>query len=320
MQAVIFDIDGTLADASHRLHYVTGGNRNWDAFFGAMCKDLLVVPIRDLLMTCKKDYGIVLCSGRPENYRKQTVTWLAEHGIEYAALYMRPAGDMRADHIVKAELLTVMRHDGYAPFLAIDDRPSIVAMWRENGITCLQCRDWDERPLLLSPGLLTIIIGPSGAGKSTWLAGKSTWLRTSSSSYGIKSRHIISSDEIREDLCGDFRSQERNDEVFAALHAIAKTRLMRGLPVVVDATNLRRKDRLAVVALTPSGGRVRYIVIDRPMAEKYRDAGWRGEVKDKDGKPLDLIAKHAQTFRSQIKDILAGDKLDNVEIIDLRRS
>ena len=69
---------------------------------------------------------------------------------------------------------------------------------------------------------------------------------------------------------------------------------------------------MAVAALAPEGGRIRYIVIDRPMEEKRRDAGWRAEL------PIDLLAKHDQTFRSQLSDILAGDNLPNVTVIDLR--
>ncbi len=313
MRTVIFDIDGTLADASHRLHHILGKNRDWDAFFAAMGDDPPVEPICDLLTYLPGKTAIVLCSGRPETYRTTTEEWLKKSAgiVRYDALYMRPEGDHRADHIVKAQLLAGMREDGYEPWLAIDDRPSIVAMWRENGITCLQCRDWDERPSI-APGELTLMVGPSGAGKSTWLG----TLRAAT--YGIHPAHIVSSDQIRADLCGDFRSQERNDEVFASLHAIVKTRVTHGLPAVVDATNLRRKDRMAVAALAPPTGAVRYIVIDRPMEEKYRDAGWRSALTGADGQPFDLIAKHAQTFGSQIKDILAGDGLPNVTVIDMR--
>ena len=311
MRAIIFDIDGTLADASHRLHHIAGGKRDWAAFFAGMDDDPAVEPIRDLLLLVGRDNRIILCSGRPENYRSVTEAWCRRHAIAHSALYMRPEGDMRPDHVVKAQLLAGMREDGYEPWLAIDDRPSIVAMWRENGITCLQCRDWDERPEI-APGLLTIMVGPSGAGKTTWLG------TADARSLGILPRHVISSDAIREDLCGDFRSQTRNAEVFAALHAEVRVRLAHGLPAVVDATNLRNKDRIAIAALAPAGGRVRYIVIDRSMEEKRRDAGWRADVIGADGKPFDLIARHAQTFASNLKEILVGDGLPNVTILDLR--
>ena len=38
-KAVIFDIDGTLADCSHRLHHVTGDKRDWNKFFAEMSED-----------------------------------------------------------------------------------------------------------------------------------------------------------------------------------------------------------------------------------------------------------------------------------------
>jgi predicted kinase len=308
--AVIFDIDGTLADATHRLHWVTGGKRDWPAFFAAMNRDTVVKPIRALLWSLQRDNKIVLCSGRPEDYRETIEIWLSQnHIINTAALYMRAAGDYRSDHIVKAELLTKMREDGYEPWLAVDDRSSIVAMWREHGITCLQCRDWNESPNV-APGLLTIMVGPSGAGKTTWLTS------AHADDLGIRPEQIVSSDRLRAEFCGDFRSQERNDEVFATLHAIVKARVASGLPTVVDATNLRTKDRKAVAMLT--SGAVRYIVIDRSIEQKRRDAGWRAELKGADGQPFDLIAKHDQTFRSNLKDILAGDALPNVEVLDLR--
>ena len=78
MRAVIFDIDGTLANTSHRLHYVTGGARDWPAFFGAMADDTLVEPIREVLRALLRSHNaVLLCSGRPEDYRAATEAWLA---------------------------------------------------------------------------------------------------------------------------------------------------------------------------------------------------------------------------------------------------
>jgi predicted kinase len=306
-KAVIFDIDGTLADTTHRLHHIKAKPPNWDAFFDACASDPLIEPIRELArVMASQNYKIILVSGRTDKVRSLTEAWLAEHGVPYHELHMRAEGDHRQDTVVKSQILDSLLADGNEIQWVIDDRPSVVAMWRERGLTCLQCREWEERasgPI----GLLTLMVGPSGAGKSYWLNS------ADATTFGIHHSHVISSDQVRADLCGDFRDQTKNDEVFAALHAVAKARLSHGLPTVIDATNLRRKDRLTAAGLS-GGGKVRYAVIDRPTEEKRRDAGWRATL------PIDLIAKHEQTFGSQIKDILAGDGQANVEVIDLRRA
>ena len=306
-KSVIFDIDGTLADATHRLHYIKAKPPNWDAFFSKCVHDPVIEPIRDLAHAiASHGYRIILVSGRSAKVRPQTEAWLASNDVPYQELHMRAEGDYRQDFVVKSQILDAILAEGNEIAFVVDDRPSVVAMWRERGLTCLQCRDWDEREGS-AIGLLTLMVGPSGAGKTTWLSSEDA------KAHGIHPSHVISSDQIRTDLCGDFRDQTRNDEVFTALHAVAKARLLHGLPSVIDATNLRRKDRLAAANLA-NGGKVRYVVIDRPTEEKRRDAGWRATL------PIDLIAKHEQTFNSQVKDILAGDMQPNVEVIDLRRA
>lgn len=307
--AVIFDIDGTLSDPTHRLYHVKTKPYNWPAFFDAMGADGLHEPISDLLARLKPTAKILLTTGRPETHRAQTEEWLARHGIEFDGLYMRSAQDYRPDHVIKSQILDGILADGYEVLFVVDDRQSVVDMWRERGLTCLQCRKSDDKNHRQTFGLLTLMVGPSGAGKSTWLYGPEA-----SDTFAIRSSHIVSSDLIRADLCGDFRDQTRNEEVFEALHAVVYARISHGLPVVVDATNIRRKDRLAIVALKREEAPVRYIVIDRSVAEKKATGGWRNEL------PIDLISKHDQTFRSNLKDILAGDGLANVTVIDLREN
>lgn len=308
MRAIICDLDGTLANIEHRLHHVKGQKKDWDAFFEGISDDTVVGPIADILdMYAFDETAVLLCSGRPERCRGKTVEWLSRNDVEYTKLYMRPNDDRRPDHIVKSQILDGILADGYEPIFVIDDRPSVVQMWRARGLTCLQCAP--SEPEIPSTAILSLMVGPSGAGKSKWLMGYEA-----SDVFGICREHIVESDALRRDLCnGNPYDQSKNNEVFAALHAIVSTRLRNGLPTVVDATNLRRKDRLEVAGLAQGRCPVRYFVIDRPMEEKRRDGGWRNELG------FDLIAKHDQTFRSQIKDILAGDNLPNVTVIDLRR-
>lgn len=308
MRAIICDLDGTLTDTIHRLHHVQGPKKDWDAFFDGIPDDPIVGPVADIVDTYAADgAAILLCSGRPEKCREKTQEWLNKNDVEYTRLYMRPDDDRRPDHIVKSQILDGILADGYEPVFVLDDRASVVNMWRERGLTCLQCAP--SEPEIPNTTILSLMVGPSGAGKSTWLDSSDARMK-----YDIWQWQIVSSDEIRADLCDDFRDQSKNSEVFTALHAIVATRLRNGLPTVVDATNLRRKDRLEVASLAQGRCPVRYFVIDRPMEEKRRDGGWRNEIPN-----FDLIGKHDQTFRSQIKDILAGDNLPNVTVIDLRR-
>lgn len=147
---------------------------------------------------------------------------------------------------------------------------------------------------------LVLLIGPSGAGKSTYAANT------------YQAGEVISSDLIREELFGSHDMGGSQERVFATVRARARARLSSGRSAVIDATNLHQRDRLANAMIAPADIPVEYIVIDRPAAEKHRDAGWRA---DKPG----LIDNHTQLFVRELSAILAGDGLPNVTIRDMRR-
>lgn len=350
MNCVLFDLDGTLANVRHRLHHVRRSPPDWQAFFDACVDDTpnnSVVSLFNLVYDSmnagfSECDAIFICSGRPDSHLYETVKWLNEecgiYKFQYEALLMRAEGDYRPDVVVKREMLSAIRRQGYEPCFAVDDRPSVVAMWRANGVPCFAVDDaeWKEPQAHLTGDLegrtlLTLMVGPSHAGKSRWLRGEAIWMdyietRERETVHGhveeyemgmtdpiedrdfdIEPQHILSSDQLRRDLLDDESDQSR---VFAALHDVARIRLRHGLPTVIDATHLRRKDRLAAVDLAPAGTRVRYVVIDRPLEEKLGDL--------RPGFPTEVILRHDQTFRSQLKDILAGDGLPHVDVVDLR--
>jgi hypothetical protein len=142
---VVVDLDGTLADCSHRLHHIRGRRRkDWDAFFAACHLDEPNPVVVDLVKALGKEHRLIFCSGRPERTRQATEQWLEKHlGITPQALYMRGDADRRADDIVKRELLQRMRNDRFDPALAIDDRRRVVDMWRSEGLVCAQVAEGD---------------------------------------------------------------------------------------------------------------------------------------------------------------------------------
>jgi len=163
MRTAIFDLDGTLCNIEHRLHHVRDGVRNWDAFFEGIPDDTVNQPVREILMALMASGNeIILCTGRPEKCRLKTVEWLNNNIVPFTALYMRPDNDTRPDHVVKAQILDGIKQDGFDPFVVIDDRQSVVDMWREQGLTCLQCAP--PEPAVQTTASLTLMVGPSCAG------------------------------------------------------------------------------------------------------------------------------------------------------------
>lgn len=146
MYAVIFDIDGTLADIGHRIHFIrrpadaVTWKKDWKSFHAReqLLKDTPIEPIVRLLLTLREHNKIVLCSGRNEWTRGTTAQWLSYNGIPYDRLYMRSSGDYRDDAIVKSELLDAILADGFDPWIVFDDRQRVVDMWRSRGLRCCQ--------------------------------------------------------------------------------------------------------------------------------------------------------------------------------------
>mgnify|MGYP006374936925 FL=1 len=141
MQVAIFDLDGTLADISHRRIKLAPPSPDWRGFNSAMEGDTPNIAVVDLYKTIwsSKRYNLIIVSGRSEEFRKFTEQWLFWNDIPFSELLMRKKSDFRSDHIVKEELLIQIRDRWGDIAFAVDDRQQVVDMWRRNGITCLQC-------------------------------------------------------------------------------------------------------------------------------------------------------------------------------------
>ena len=139
MKTVIFDVDGTLADLSHRRHFVSNNEKNWSLFNTKMGEDKInpaVVELYNTLWDSQK-YDLIIVTGRSEEFRAVTEQWLVRNHIPFNRLIMRKAKDNRQVAVIKQEILDVLKAEGKDIMFAVDDRQQVVDMWQRNGITCL---------------------------------------------------------------------------------------------------------------------------------------------------------------------------------------
>jgi hypothetical protein len=158
----IFDLDGTLADNRHRLPVLTPGpgeQIDWNLFHNLCEKDTPIQPIVHLMQSTWKAGGsngvdVWIWTGRDEQVREHTLAWFRAHGVVPRPMLsyltqakgrfrMRKHGDHRPDTVVKLEWLNELDPRDRVRVIAIEDRSSVVKMWRENDIPCIQVCDGD---------------------------------------------------------------------------------------------------------------------------------------------------------------------------------
>jgi predicted kinase len=117
---------------------------------------------------------------------------------------------------------------------------------------------------------LVVLIGPAGAGKSSLAARL------------FSPDEILSSDAFRAAIAGDAADQRATRPAFAALHRALARRLAAGRLTVVDATNVERHARLALVRRARAAGIPAVaLVLDLPAELVLaRNAGREGRVVD----------------------------------------
>lgn len=137
------DIDGTIADISHRLHFIQQEKPDWRGFYAACPGDKPIPDVIGLIKHIGKAAEILMLTGRSEEIRPQTLKWLRENGVPCQALYMREEGDHRQDSIVKAEFLehVIANWRGQEILGAFEDRKQVVDMYRAKGIRVYQVAD-----------------------------------------------------------------------------------------------------------------------------------------------------------------------------------
>lgn len=145
--AVIFDMDGTLADVSSIRHYLKPDINHGKDFDSFHSESVNVPPHTHVVNAAQVAHmlglKVLVVTARKWMWRNHTAWWLAMHGIHSDLLIMRGNLDGRKDYDVKKDMLKTIRQ-AYNPIHAWDDNPNIIRLWTEEGIPCTIVEGWEH--------------------------------------------------------------------------------------------------------------------------------------------------------------------------------
>lgn len=140
----IFDVDGTLCDVRGIRRYVSGPDRNFDKFHR---ESVNCPPNREVVEGARAAHAagraVLVVTARSTLYRHHTAFWLAMHGVPSDRLFMRRAGDQRADVLVKHDIFARIQ-PRWNIVRAWDDNPNVIALWEHFHLPVRIVPGWEE--------------------------------------------------------------------------------------------------------------------------------------------------------------------------------
>lgn len=139
----------------------------------------------------------------------------------------------------------------------------------------------ETAPIEVPSPSLVLLIGVAGCGKSTFAA---RW---------FVDTEVVSSDGCRALICDDPHDQDVTSDAFSLLRTLVDRRLRHGRLTVVDATNVKRRDRRRVLGIAADHAVPAVaIVLDLPLDVcRQRDAAREHpvgpEVQDRQHRDLE---------------------------------
>lgn len=142
-ESIIVDLDGTLSHPN---------GRGWfdykDIIFDLADKEVA----RTLFLYKERGFKILIVTARENktfdgpifnciNTLELTELWLKENKIPYDKIFIREEFDIRKDHEVKIEIFNKYIRNNYNVQLVLEDRDSVVELWRDLGIKCYQVQN-----------------------------------------------------------------------------------------------------------------------------------------------------------------------------------
>jgi FMN phosphatase YigB (HAD superfamily) len=147
--AIIFDVDGTLANIEPYLHHirnldnVDNFKKDFDKFHEESVNARPNMEVVQMVNHAVADgHAILVVTSRKEMWRPHTSMWLAVNDIRSHALFMRSNNDDRKDYDVKRDILKKI-NSMWIVVHAVDDNPAVIRLWEENNIPTTKIGNWD---------------------------------------------------------------------------------------------------------------------------------------------------------------------------------
>lgn len=123
--AVLFDIDGNLAEMHNREPY------DWDKVDRDTPMEIVIEQTKFHKAAGRK---VIIVSGRDASCQEITEDWLKFYGVEYDAIFMREKDSWEKDTAVKKRIYEEHIQPNYNVLCVYDDRLSVVKMWHKLGL------------------------------------------------------------------------------------------------------------------------------------------------------------------------------------------
>lgn len=149
----LIDIDGVIADERHRTHFAEA--KNWPHYFlpeNVMADGVWVEGVALVHRLVNEGWQIGYLTGRREEVRPATETWLDRHSFPWGRLIMRPLPDGKPKLKLPKFKVQVMKSlpDLWDQVVLFDDDPAVVELvQREIGEgSAIHCT-WHIKPEFL---------------------------------------------------------------------------------------------------------------------------------------------------------------------------
>ena len=146
MTYIVVDLDSTLADNSHREHFIAEGRedgKDWESFHNAMEDDAVFSDVDGLLDSLIAT-DIIFLTARDEKYRRKTVNWLKDKQIKfqgYLIMRDRPHSEETAADFKLRQLRILEEEYGHKPLFCLEDQMNITLKLREAGFIVWNVRN-----------------------------------------------------------------------------------------------------------------------------------------------------------------------------------